>query len=180
MLVGSKLAKKYPLHHQFTYRDGSTGKRQSYQVAGILTASSSIPSPYLFQNQNYLDNTIIIPLTTYTRAHINLSQVANGVQNLLIFNTNQTQISNLEKFFKSQNLNVKFYTVQSSINQEARIVKSALIKLAVGIIILLIVIAFLIRYLIRKDTQLQLKKFITSLIGFGLLLGILIELVLGF
>ena len=180
VLVGSKLAKKYPLHHQFTYRDGSTGKRQSYQVAGILTASSSIPSPYLFQNQNYLDNTIIIPLTTYTRAHINLSQVANGVQNLLIFNTNQTQISNLEKFFKSQNLNVKFYTVQSSINQETRIVKSALIKLAVGIIVLLIVIAFLIRYLIRKDTQLQLKKFITSLIGFGLLLGILIELVLGF
>lgn len=180
VLVGSKLAKKYPLHHEFTYLDGSTGKRQSYQVAGILTASSSIPSPYLFQNQNYLDNTILVPLTTYAKAHINLSQIANGVQNLLIFNTNQNKISKLEKFFKSQDLNVKFYTIQSSINQEARIVKSALIKLAVGIIILLIVIVFLIRYLIRKDTQLQLKKFITSLIGFGLLLGILIELGLGF
>lgn len=180
VLVGSKLAKKYPLHHEFTYLDGSTGKRQSYQVAGILTASSSIPSPYLFQNQNYLDNTIIVPLTTYTRAHINLPQIANGIQNLLIFNTNQNQIFKLEKFFKSQDLNVKFYTVQSSIDQEARIVKSALIKLAVGIIILLIVIVVLLKYLIRKDTKMQLKKFISSLIGFGLLLGILIELVLGF
>ena len=80
VLVGSKLAKKYPLHHQFTYRDGSTGKRQSYQVAGILTASSSIPSPYLFQNQNYLDNTIIIPLTTYTRAHIRSEEHTSELQ----------------------------------------------------------------------------------------------------
>ncbi|WP_242368772.1 hypothetical protein [Lactobacillus intestinalis] len=99
---------------------------------------------------------------------------------MLIFNTNQNQIFKLEKFFKSQDLNVKFYTVQSSIDQEARIVKSALIKLAVGIIILLIVIVVLLKYLIRKDTKMQLKKFISSLIGFGLLLGILIELVLGF
>lgn len=180
VLVGSKLASKYPVHHIFTYLDGTTGKRQSYQVVGILTTSSSIPSPYLFQNQNYLDNTVIIPLTTYVKAHVNLPQVASGVQNLLIFNTNQNQISKLEKFFKSQGLNVKFYTVQSSIDQESHIVKSALMKLAIGIIVLIIVIAFLLRYLIRKDAQIQLKKFISCLIGFGILLGILIELILGF
>lgn len=169
VIVGYKLRKKYPLGKEFKYFNSSNNKVENHIVVGILYPNTSVPSVYLFQSKFDLDNVVIANLTNETKKNINLAQLADSSQNLALLDTSKNKADELQNKFSKNNLNVKFYSAESNINDEINSVKRSLIRFLVCYLVAFIVTVICAYSILNY-------KYIYSL---SVILVIIIEAVLG-
>lgn len=87
VLVGANVAKGQPLGSKFTAVNTSSGKKEYYRVVGILQQNANVPSVYLLDNQNYLNNTIIRPLRKVDKTNLTAVQLLAAAQDLIVFDS---------------------------------------------------------------------------------------------
>ncbi|GHV97658.1 hypothetical protein lacNasYZ03_12590 [Lactobacillus nasalidis] len=132
VLVGANVAKSQPLGSKFTAVNSSSGKKEHYQVVGVLQQNANVPSVYLLDNQNYLNNTIIRPLRQADKASVTAAQLLAAAQDLIVFDSSRAELAKLTRKFNQGNFfKIRFISVEKNISDFYASYKGTAIMFAV-------------------------------------------------
>lgn len=110
VLVGSALSENYPVGTVFHTINPTNEKEESYEVTGVLQDNSFVSSLYAIDSKDYLNYSVIRPITDADKKTINITELVLGLQDLLVFGEDKKGVQNLSSYLKKKlNYTIKFY-----------------------------------------------------------------------